>query len=496
MGLLLSTVLRLVLYGGALLVNVAASLVLVRRLGPVDYAAYQTITKRLPGYVVFVQSLFYTWVYRYTVQGVEYAPVAGLLVSLLTAVAGGLAGFLVARGLVGDTGAALLAGAALAATLVWPMVGIIIDAVRPVRSALASLLVRLLYSVGVVLLVYLWGLGLWGAFLAVLVAYSTGVLAALRWVSCCVRLSWPGLGGVRRIAAEWMRGAYSMAPVSLASLVYSADVAVAYALYGSRLVAAFFAVTSLFSVASEVFLQSFQYLHSFVLSTGDYASAVRAVRLAAFAAAPLLAYAAVYPGYYIHVVNPSYLWAEGAAPLAAYASLVLLVGGGLGQVVYGLIREQGIAAAGRLARINALYLLPPVVYVAVEYLGLVYSRGVDRDAILAWGAAFLAMSIARLLVPVLVMGRLLPGRLGGVARDVLACMVFYPAAAVLAALAFPPAGPPQPRFWDALRVLVWPVLEAYTLYALLVLAVDGFVRGSLARIARSIPAVARGRRWA
>ncbi|HID40679.1 MAG TPA: hypothetical protein EYP33_00795 [Pyrodictium sp.] len=282
-----------------------------------------------------------------------------------------------------------------------------------------------------------------------------------------------------------------MAPLSLASLVYSADVAVAYLLHGPGLVAAFFAVTSLFSVASEVFLYGFRYLHSFVLSTGRHASAVRAVRLAAFVAAPLLVYAAVYPGYYIHVVNPSYLWAAGAAPLAAYASLATLVGNGLGQVVYGLVRERGIAAAGRLAKISSLYLLPSVVYISVEYLGLVYSRGADRDAILAWGTAFLAMSAARLLVPVLAMRWLLPGRLGGVVRDVLACMVLYPAAAVLAALAFPPAGPPQPRFWDTLGVLAQPVLKTYALYTLLVLTADRSVRESATRIAKNIPAIAR-----
>jgi len=413
------------------------------------------------------------------------------LISFLTAVAGGLVGFLVAWRLAGSVVVALLAGAALAATLAWPIASVIIDAVRPVRSAFAMFLVRLLYSAGVVLSVYFLGLGLRGAFLAVFVAFTIGVLAVLWWVSCCVELSWPGVGRVKQVLVEWLRGAYSMVPSSLSSVVYSSDVAVAYAFYGSRLVAAFFAVTSLFSVIHEVFFYGFRYLHSFVLSTGDYASALGAVRFAAFAAAPLLVYAAVYPAYYVHVVNPSYLWAVGAAPLAAYAGLLFLVGNGLGQVVYGLVREHGVAAAGRLARVNmVLYLVPSLVYVVVEYLGFACSGSVS-GAVVGWAAAFLAMSVVRLLAAVLVMARVLPGRLSGVVRDILVSTVFYPAVALLVSLFARPAGPPQPRFWSTLRVLVGPVVEAYMMYVLAVVLVDGFVRESLARIVKRIVIVAR-----
>ncbi len=47
MGVLAVSALRSLLYAAALLANTAASLILVRRLGPGGYAAYQSLTRRL-----------------------------------------------------------------------------------------------------------------------------------------------------------------------------------------------------------------------------------------------------------------------------------------------------------------------------------------------------------------------------------------------------------------------------------------------------------------
>lgn len=490
MGVLLSTALRVLLYGAALLLNTAASLVLVRRLPPAGYAAYQTLTKRLNRYILLPQALIAMWVYRYVAEGVEGAAAAGLLAALATSALGFAAGAAAAWMLVGGGIAALLAGAALAALALWPMAATVVDAVRPVRSAAAVLLVRLLYSLGVVALVYLLGAGLPGALLAVAVAYASGSLAALRWARGR-GLAWPGPARALGLLREWLRASYSTAPGALAQLLYGLDVVLGYRLWGPGAVAGFFAATSLFLVAGEAFLWGFRYLHSYVLTTGDAGSALNAVRLAVWAAAPLLVYAALHPLHYVYLLNPGYSWAAGAVPLAAAAGLLLVAGDGLSQLALGLIRGSAGEAAADVARLNTRYLLAPAVYLAAEALGLALAGG-RAAAVAAWAAALLAMASARLLVPAVeAYRRLPPGERGRLLAGLARMLVLYPALAALASLPAAPPGPPAPRFWSELRLLAAPLAEAYTLYTALSIAVDGLVRATLRRALARLPGAPR-----
>ena len=472
MGVLASTLIRSLLYAVALLVNAVASVVLVRRLGVQDYALYQTVMKRVTQYAARLPGLYGLWLYRYTVQGVRGAAATGLVLSVASGLLAAAVGYSAAAQLGASPGTAVVAALASAAMVLWAGLRLIVDAARPLRVAVLVLVHRLLYSALVILLVYFMGLGVGGAFAAPLASYMVVLVLGLLWLKDRGVLLWPGLRRVAEIALEWMRRAYVTAISNAAAFIQALDVVVVYALSNAGVVAAFFAITNILMLVTEAAGSSFTYLHGFVLSTRDYGSAANAVRITALLASPLLAYAAVYPLYLVYLLNPVYSWAVSAAPLAAAASLIFMVDVGLLNLLAGLVGD-GDGSGRKLARLYSTMLASSVIYLVLLALGLTASDSQQGD-VTAWAAAFLARSIALLL---LLSVYTPPSISSALFRPLVWSLLGYPVLAVLAALVFPPRGAPSPRFWETFWAVAPPAAGAVLLYAALVLLVDGWARG-------------------
>ena len=485
MRLVFSTLVRALLYASAVMLSLLASLVLVRKLTPADYAAYQAIVKRLPNVAYFFQSLYHIWVYRYLARGIAEAAAAGVTASLTVSLPTALLGFVTALKLTSSLLLAFAASVALILIVVWPIASLIIDAVRPLRSALLVLLVRVAYGGLVVITVYFMHLGLTGAFAAITVAYTAGILLAARWTQEIVYWRPRSIRQVFRLIREWLRKAYSMLPISVSMLLAPLDVAVGYAAYGAGLVAGFFAITNPFSIVSEILGKSFQYFHSYILATGETGAAVRATRLALFIAAPLIVYAAMYPKYYIYIINPVYSWASRAAPLAAYTGLLMVATTSLVYIAYGLINEGGPAEARKLAYVNVgYYLLPQVAYLALLgfLLLLLHPSGLEV-ALIAWEASFFAAAVTRFFAMLLVVSK---QSTRGFINDVVIGLIMYPLLAAFVSLLAAPSAPPTRSIIHDVLLLAPRIIEVYAVYTSVLLVVDGFVRDVALRVLRRL----------
>jgi len=483
MGVLAVSLLRSILYAAAVLVNAAASLVLVRRLSPRSYAAYQSLIRRLARGWGRLISLYRLWALRSAASG---DPVAAEAAFSLAAAVGLLAAStgLVASTLLGLAAAESLAAAATVGLYAaWLTVRPVLDARRPVRAAAAVLARRLVYGALVLALVYLAGLELLGALASAAASLLAALALAARWLREAGLEARVTRRGLRR-AASWLRRGYATAPGTLANVAEEADVAVAYAVAGGEAVAGFFAANMLVSLTMDVLNQAAAYLHSFTLSTGDVASAARVVRLYLLLAAPVTGYVLLHPGAVMGLLAPRYTWASSAAALLAL-SLPLMTSFAAAQSIAGGAVKRGRGEERGILRISAYQAAASLLYLALAASLIplaAHSRG-PVGAVEAWAAAYTAAAAAKLAAALAAAPR--------EARRAVAAELRrgapYLAAGLVAAAA---AGPLVPArlpggFLHAAASLTPSALAALAVYAGLVL-LDPWVRGLAAAAARRL----------
>ncbi len=476
MGVIRVTVYRIVGLALALLVNIAASILLARKLSPAEYAAYQSITKRIYQYISYLFSVVGFWVYRYAVQGVEGTGAAALVAGLAASMAG-LAATLLIGPAIGVTGLPLLLGSTAVGLMVfYNVVQRLVNAVRPVRFSILVLLYRLLYSSLIVGAVYLLGLRLLGAFAAAVVAAATASALGLLWLRG--RVSW-STGRVVSLLGEWLRGTPGSSALLVAGSLTALDVALAYPFAGELVVAAFFAANAGFSFIRETLHTGLQYLHALFLDREAGPQQFSAsLRISLILAAPFTAYFALHPQHLVFLFNPSYAFAAPAVVFLAAEAYAYVYYSGVYYSLLGLTRGRGgVETAARLTRIALPILLANITYLALLFAGLLTVKD-QAAAVSAWSAAFLAKTLLAdtMLIP------LLSAEYRGEAVRVAGWAALYVAIALLVSAMFPPAGPPSPRFWENLLLILAGLAPLLLAYAGILLVVDPFTR-KLARTA-------------
>ena len=485
MGVLAVSALRSLLYAAALLANTAASLILVRRLGPGGYAAYQSLTRRLARGWGRLISLYQVWALRSAAGG---DPSSGEAAASLAAAVGLVAA---ASGLVAASLLGLGPGESLAAMLSvglyasWLTIRPVLDARRPVRAAAAVLARRLVYGSLVVLLVYFAGLGVLGAFVAAAASLVAAIALAARWLREAGLRVAVTMRGLRR-AASWLRRGYATAPGTLASVAEEADVAIAYPSAGSAAVAGFFAANMLVSLTVDVLNQAAAYLHSFTLSTGDVSSAARVVRLYLLLSAPVMGYALLHPAAVMGLVAPRYAWASTAVALLAPALPLLAAAAAAGSIAGGAVR-RGSGEERGILRISTYQAAASLLYLALvaALVPPAYQARGAAGAVEAWAAAYTARAAARLA---LVLAAAPREARRAVAAELLRGAPYLAAGAVAAAAATPLVPQRLPGgFLHAALALTPSALAVLVAYAALVL-LDPWARGLVAAAARRLRA--------
>jgi hypothetical protein len=440
----------------ALLVTIASSLTIARKLSPADYAAYQTLTKRAVWIASLPTYLFADWIYRYAAQMVAGTWEALRLIALATFSWGALVGTASALTL-GVRGAGFLsASAALVGLLaVYNLYRVAFSAVRPVRIAVMQLFYRTLYALLVVVLVYLLRMGFGGAALAAIAAS----LAAVAAFEHAARRARPPPGRPAVVVGEWVRHLRPQVLLTLSGLLRGFDAFIVVWLSGSLAAAGFFAAGVASSMVRETLAWGMGYVSAAMLR-GVEGGFARGFTLSASLAAPALAFVIAYPEHVVGLVNPRYMWAAPTAAVLAVAAYLGVYEAYVANLVSGLARGRAVEATPLLERMRARMLAVDAAYVAALAAAmLLVGGGGAGGAALAWAAILAAASAAR---SVALLG-LLRGEARGEALRPLPPVTASLLLAVGVSLLFKPLEPPvEQRFFAE--------LEAVTPFALLTLA--------------------------
>ncbi|MGC9071678.1 MAG: hypothetical protein ACP5HK_03150 [Acidilobus sp.] len=382
------SVLRALLYGLSLAINIATSIILARRLIAKDYAAYQFATKRVIQYVSIPISFFSLWSYRYLVVRKRGSMGALLLLLAISVVISIPLGVLLElkEANVGYL-SAVLAGLVLVSQNAYFTVTAALDALRPLRRALLSLIYRFLYFITVLAALYLALPDLQHAFDATIASLVVGALLGALWLRDVVGEH--DLKGGAETLFEWAKTSKPLAISFVIGLLASFDVIVAYNLAGDLVVAAFFIAAAVATLVREAANNGLSYLHQYVLRTGDVRGATRALYLVMAVAAPFLFYAAAHPIYIIYVFNPVYSWASTAMRVFMIIAVIEILNAGLANMAYGSVRDVGPEAMPAFTRISLLTSLPSAVYLASLAVLLVMLHRLTLDVLLlGWALAY------------------------------------------------------------------------------------------------------------
>ncbi|MGC9111992.1 hypothetical protein [Acidilobus sp.] len=473
---------RIVLYGAALVLNIAVSILLARRLSDVDYAVYQYATKRIITYATIPIGLFGVWMYRYLVTRRRGSFTAGLALSLLSGLMGIVLGFALeyVEAKVGLL-VAMAAGVTVMLQSIMGGITTMMDAVRPLRLGLLLLIYRLLYSLLIILALYVEVPSLLHVFIATSISISIATALGFRWLyealgRKAIEPPWSTLN-------EWARTSRPLIIAYVTGFVASLDATIAYPLAGPNVVAAFFIAAAIATLVRESSNTGLRYLHTYVLTTSDVAGGLRSTFLVAMLAAPLLIYAAVHPLYIIYVFNYKYSWASMALTIFMITAIIEIVNGGLSNVVMGSISEVGEESLPKFERLNIMASVPSLIYVVMLAAALAVLKG-EAVAVLitAWSLVYMA----RFMISVTIYySKFVSGYGKSVIRSYAGKLLAYAALAVLLSLLFKPLEPPSKGLLRSIYVLAEmgiPYLAAY--YGIIVL-IDKGLRATAARLLKS-----------
>ena len=438
----------------ALLVSALSSLILARKLTPIDYAAYQSLTKRASWIAGIPVLLMGDWVYRYAAQKIPGTWEAFRTLAIITAawsLVVGLASSLYVG--IGGVELALLASATLTLVVLYTLYRAVASALRPVRFATVVLAYRTLYAILVLLLVYALGYGLAGAFSSV----SIASLAALLVYEAQLAGVRPPGGNGSRVLREWLVGIRPQVIASAATLIASLDALVALKVAGSSVVAGFFAAGIVATLAREAAASGMGYISAALLS-GATARFHAALEAAMLLVAPFIAVAAVYPNHIMSIINPGYSWASTAESVAAISAYITIYEAYTFNLASGIAKGTAREAAPVLEAIALRRLVINVGYIALLTAAL-YAAKSPGGAALLWTVLLAVSSAARAWA----FTALLPAELRREALKPLATVVAGLAASLAAASAVKPLAPlPRRRFVEE--------VVAFTPHALLSLA--------------------------
>jgi hypothetical protein len=233
--------------------------IIVRKLDPVSYAAYQSFTKRVIQYIAMTTVFYEIWLYRDFIRRVSGFRKTVKLYAIIAGIVGGSSGFLLVYWISQDVIAgmlALLAGSILGVRSPYMLA---LDAVRPLRAPTIRVIQRSLYFLLAILLILYLKLGLNGALLSFLAGVSAGFVLTLRWLA--EHPSWvEHEKGGRSFSLLKLRLKASIARM-FSYFIPNVDVPLAYYITGNPLlISAFFAARLIPFTLLDIVRNMFRYI--------------------------------------------------------------------------------------------------------------------------------------------------------------------------------------------------------------------------------------------
>ncbi len=379
----LATVLRAVFALASMAVSMVSGLIVARFLAPSEYGFYQAVRRsgQLLGPFTTIVSW---WGYRYAGLGKHYAK--AVLASTLYGVVLGLLTGVAASHVLGRPGVYALAAAVYLATYAsFTMLVPVLDAVRPVRRLLLTLVSRLVMLASVVLLVYMLGLKTSIVVLAAAsLAFGSAALAAAKYLAERVK---PGESAYQ-VIREWFRSAHIPLVNGLSAFIAGLDAILVAWLAGVEVVAAYYAATLPARIFTEVAGASMLHLQAYMLSGGVASAVERSASLLMVALAPLAAAFVSWSHVFVSLVNPSYIWASAALKVHSVIMLLAPILGSVSAIALGLDKSDALKPGRVLKAAAAVRLVASMLY-----LGLVAAL-VKTYGVVGWAFAELLKLVA------------------------------------------------------------------------------------------------------
>ncbi len=468
---------RTVLYFLSILINLIATIALARKLAPTDYAIYQLATKRIIQYATIPLSLTSLWIYRYLVEnqrGSYIASIAFALIQLVfTLIVGSILIFVYAKP---STLLLIIATLSIGFQSFYYTIRTAIDAVRPVRLSLLELIYRSSYSILIFIVLYIISNSLTLAFLSTLASFILSSTIGIIWLKD--RISKDDSKKVKKTLKEWFLGSHATAVSVAFGLLPSLDAIIAYPLIGSLIVAAFFIVSSVSTLLRDSTNVGLRYLHSYVLRTSDFRTALRNLEISLALVIPFLTYGMMYPVYVVYIYNPIYSWASFAVSIFLITAIIEIINNGISQIASGNIKESGIKAANKFTKMNLLGVLPSLIYLALITLIFFIFREMPIQFILIiWSTVYL---IRYLLSALITSHFFIPKNVNkSFITQLMPKIILYISISLTLSYFIKPIGPPSNRLLIDIKNLAIPgIIEAIIFYGILI-ALDKGIRRNL-----------------
>ncbi len=458
----------------AVAASTASGLVVARKLGPEDYALYQLVSKRAYRVVIGVANAIGFWGYRSAARREPGSLGAILVLGLVSLVAGAALGLYSSITVSAPLGVGLLAGWALGLFSFYTVVAVAVNAARPARYSVLTMVQRTLYAVLVALLVYMAGMGVVGAFASLALASLVGSIAAFTWARKQLSTS---MQRALSLLYEWARRAPVSGLSGIAQAVAALDVAVGYMFSSSLAVAAFFAASAAVTPAKEAVTTGLQYLHGRLVGGGESTGFSSAVRLLLVFTGFAAGYLALHSEHIVSLFNPRYGFAGlGLAVLGLEAHVSTYY-----TAAYFLALGSAKRVAG-IARVNAVVLATSIAYVALVATTLYWLGNDPVMAVTGWALAGLARTVIATALLVFLLEKKVRIELARLAGPGL----FYPLLALAASLVAP-APTPSREFWRQVAGITPSILVSLGIYTAVLLLVDKTFRQAV----KKLPIIAR-----
>ncbi len=478
-GVTLTTLFRTASVFIALLFSVVASIILVRKLSPSDYALYQTLFKRVTTFTDIPFALTVFWIYRYMVQRVEGTFEASLAITLTSSALALILGTIFPFRMGFPLSTALLGGISLIFFELLREIYVLVDALRPVRYGIIQIVYRILYSSFVFLLVYILTEGVLGALISVTLSGLVTVLAGFLWVKDLLPLRSSPKGPLR----EWAKGIFIPLLGTVSYFIVALDVFLAYKFLGSVAVAAFFASSALFSLLREPIMHGMRYLQGYLLAGGLLENTLRTLKVTVMVLAPILAYVAVNPLHAIYIMNPLYSFATKAVTVMSFDVFVVVLSASVGNVYAGMVGGGAEEATKELLWIYRAGLLVSIGYVAVLVPTFLFSKSKLPLVVALWALTITVRDLLGLLINVYAFSK--KGKLHDIINELKVSVLFFTLAFPIA-LVIRPSFSPSPRFFTEVFKLLPTFILNLTIYYGIVLLINRDLRKGLIKLIRLV----------
>ncbi len=474
-------VLRLVFFTISALMTVITGLIIVRKLGVEDYAIYQSVNKRLVPILSGILGLIDLWLYREAARKVRTIFAAGTYASLVIGLIGFVIGGVFVYSLTSNVMLASLAGSTLLAFSLWLAYTRMLDATRPVKVSLQKVITRLVYLVLVILLVYLYRMGVFGAFISLFMGYLLGAILSVVWILKVIK---PKREDFLKPTLRLLYG-YNRYKIGLLSairrIVANADVLIVLKAAGSLVVSTFFALRVLAGMVMDVIPATLSYLHMAGLkgtSTRDLLFTIRIIL--AIIIGPLV-YASIYHLHVAYLLNPQYAWASAVIVIFSIDAFFRVVLIALENLYFGIVRERGIEESEELYSYHLRVVSVVVVYLLIiGFMSVSYMAGLMSldEKLVLYGWSIMGLASALGMTYVVLSRRLVRETLSSrvLISEIAVPSIIYGAIGVVYSLFVKPQVSPSIYFWEELRILAEPAIVFYIIYLITIFFADSELR--------------------